>query len=151
MELPNVDSNGIHFGYIKADSLDPEVIDGMQAVKSCEDLTLEDEMHTALFGIARDALSDLDAQDFAQEALALLLEYNIEPTHEATHEGVLDGVKYRTSWLGGALHVFILRSPHITRCRQCSMCVPNAGNLDQIDEDGIETYDVPKDWRAEHV
>ena len=35
-------------------------------------------------------------------------------------EGECEGVKYRTSWLGGALHFFIFESPVIAKCRPCS-------------------------------
>jgi len=66
-----------------------------------------------------------------------------EPIHEGTHEGV----KYRTSWLGGALNVWIFESPHITHsARRASPCVPNAGILDTLDRD-VTAYDVPEDWR----
>lgn len=66
---------------------------------------------------------------------------------EPIHEGVKDGVKYRTSWLGGALNVFIFESPHITEAaRRASPCVPNAGILDTLDGD-VRAYDVPPEWR----
>lgn len=60
-------------------------------------------------------------------------------------------VKYRTSWLGGALHVWIFDSPHVTQqARRASPCVPNAGILDTLDGD-VLAYDVPADWRREQV
>lgn len=66
---------------------------------------------------------------------------------EPTHEGTYEDVHYRTTWLGGALLVFITQSPVISRARVCSPCVPNAGDLDSPDPDGVECYGVPNDWR----
>lgn len=69
-----------------------------------------------------------------------------EPIHEGEHEGV----KYRTSWLGGALNVYIFESPFVTEtARECSLCVPNAGNLDQVGQGSYQCYDVPASWRAD--
>lgn len=59
-------------------------------------------------------------------------------------EGECEGVKYSTSWLGGALHFFIFESPVIAKCRPCSPCVPNAGDLGS--EGDYEAYGVPEDW-----
>lgn len=68
-----------------------------------------------------------------------------EPIHEFEYEGV----KGRTSWLGGALHVWVFDSPEVGWYQQCSPCVPRAGNLDQPDDDGVLTYTVPKSWLRE--
>lgn len=67
---------------------------------------------------------------------------------EPIHEGEYEGVKFRTTWLGGALMVWIFQSPYLTRARLCSPCVPNCGDLDNLDPDGEECYDVPPDWRG---
>jgi hypothetical protein len=66
---------------------------------------------------------------------------------EAIVEGEYAGVKYRTSWLGGALNFWIFESPRAGLYQECSPCVPNAGNLDCPDNDGVLTYDVDPDWR----
>lgn len=65
---------------------------------------------------------------------------------EPIYEGEYEGVKYRTSWLGGAQNVWIFESPVIVKCDLCSPCVPNAGNLDCPNPDGYDTYGVPADW-----
>ena len=75
---------------------------------------------------------------------------------EPVHEGkiVIPGyppnpVHYRTSWLGGALHVWIFLSPFTTdKARRASPCVPNAGILDKLDG-SVTAYDVPADWRSD--
>ena len=58
------------------------------------------------------------------------------------YEGLTVGV----SLLGGAPMLWVYKSPHTTKARLCSPCVPNAGDLDNTDEDGYETYTVPDDW-----
>jgi hypothetical protein len=77
-----------------------------------------------------------------------------EPIHEgvkyvnAGYPTASCAVKYRTSWLGGALNVFITESPYITETAvECSLCVPGAGNLDQVGEGSYRCYDVPPEWR----
>lgn len=64
-------------------------------------------------------------------------------------EGECEGVKYRTSWLGGALHFFIFESPVIAKCRPCSPCVPNAG--EQGSEGDYEAYGVPEGWLSKEA
>ncbi len=61
--------------------------------------------------------------------------------------GEYEGVKYETSWLGGALNFVIISSPNITgKAHQGSPCVPNMGVLDTLDGD-YQCYDVPAEWR----
>lgn len=66
-------------------------------------------------------------------------------------EGECEGVKYGISHLGGAGLLWVYFSPHVTRAKLCSPCVPNAGDLDSRDPDGYECYDVPEDWRARDI
>lgn len=55
-----------------------------------------------------------------------------------------------TSWLGGALNVWIPRSDWVTNCYMCSICVPGSGNLDQAcgpEEGNCEAYcPHPDEW-----
>ena len=67
---------------------------------------------------------------------------------EPTISGTLDGVKYEISWLGGAPLLWVFESPIISKARLCSPCVPNAGDLDSLDDDGYECYGIPEDWRT---
>jgi hypothetical protein len=57
-----------------------------------------------------------------------------------------EGMKLGLSWLGGAAMVWVYQSPHTTQARQCSPCVPNAGDLDNQDPDGVECYTLPAEW-----
>ena len=86
-----------------------------------------------------------DVEDFVSRHVDREMEY-VE-IDEPIIEGTNDGVSWRTSWLGGALNLFIFHSPVIVRCSLCSPCVPNAGNLDSLGD--YETYGVPLDWLSE--
>ena len=67
---------------------------------------------------------------------------------EPTISGTLEGVKYEISWLGGAPLLFCLESPVISKARLCSPCVPNAGSLEDLDDEGYECYGIPDEWRT---
>lgn len=45
--------------------------------------------------------------------------------------------------------LMVLESPVIVNAALCSPCYPNAGDLDNLDEDGYETYFVPDSWFIE--
>lgn len=65
-----------------------------------------------------------------------------EPVHEGEHEGI----SYRTTWLGGACHLWVFRSPFIElRAGRASPCVPGAGILPGGDGD-VAAYTVPPTW-----
>lgn len=42
--------------------------------------------------------------------------------------------------------VMVTYSPHVNKVQQCSPCFPNAGDLDNPDENGIMAYMVPLTW-----
>jgi len=58
-------------------------------------------------------------------------------------------VKYLQGWLGGAPLIWILESPYLAYAPVCSPCVPNAGDLDNMGDDGetggILCYCAPPD------
>lgn len=87
-------------------------------------------------------------EDFVEGQISCHMEcaYIEEPIVEFEYEGVHG----RTSWLGGALNLWIFESPHTGLYEECSPCVPGAGNLDQPDPEGVLAYDVPADWRTDH-
>ena len=140
----------IPYGYVAALALDPEIVErllfGSQArdlafEEFCEEVSAEVETEAAARG-ARDwdawcerererRISDYAGPD----------EYRVE--------GVYRGVRYATSYLGGALNFWIFESPSTTdKARRASPCVPGAAILDVLD--GSEFgYDVPGDWRAD--
>lgn len=144
--MTNIDpDNGVAFGYIHADALrsDLDLLYNPLAL----DLTFEEFFeHEA--AIERRAAEEAGNFNFDTHALRDRLwdEWNCE---EPVIEGEFDGVTYRSSWLGGALHFFILKSPYITHAaRRASTCdEPNAGILNTLDGN-VTAYDVPPNWRA---
>lgn len=61
----------------------------------------------------------------------------------------VDGGKLEGSLFlfGGAYTVLISNSPIIAHKEKCSMCFPNAGNLDGEDDDqGVQCYTVPDNF-----
>ena len=70
--------------------------------------------------------------------------YCEEPVTAFTYEGV----KGQTTWLGGALLLWIFDSPYTGTFQLCSPCVPNACNLDQPENGGYAGYTVPTHWLA---
>lgn len=137
---------GIRFGVIPANSLDPEVVDELQARGT--DVHYEaarQDMEDAI----RKACKPYMLNELVQQVVDLAVEYMEFDDEEPVHEfKTLDGVVGSTGWLGGALHVWVYYSPNVGKFRQCSPCVPNAADLDSPDPDGIAGYDVPADWRA---
>jgi hypothetical protein len=164
---------GIAYGYISANSLDSDLVNELQ--DNGTDVYYADALEEAQKEVARTK----DAQDEAQENLEYVngfpdevaaftetLQYvkdnwsgssweqqfndRYQPD-EPIHEGEKDGVKYRTSWLGGALGVWIFESPFTGRFQECSPCVPHAANLDYPEDrpNAAATvgYDVPPSWR----
>lgn len=139
---------GIAYGYISAQSLDNDVVDNLMYGSQAIDLSYEpaldeymEEQKTAWIELEGN-LNNFPYDDLEEE-----FAHTYETSDEPIIEGELDGVKYRTSWLGGALNFWIFESPHVGHFQQCSPCVPGAANLDQPCEDGIKGYDVPAGWR----
>jgi len=129
---------GIAYGYISANSLDSDLVQellyGPKAI---------DESYADAY---RDAFPDNPESD-ADYAAVQAFNDSYE-CGESTISGELDGVTYRTSWLGGALNFFILKSPWTTdKARLASPCVPNAAILDTLDG-SVTGYNVPDDWRC---
>lgn len=89
-----------------------------------------------------------DKDDFVQNYMDRNSE-NIQ-IDEPVIEGVLDGVSYRVSWLGGSPGGFILSSPYTSKFRLCSPCVPGACDLSSPDPEGFIGYDVPPHWKRDH-
>ena len=149
---------GIRFGIIAANSLDPEVVNDIQM--NGKDVHWEEAKVDISIGIKRvcgDYMSDRDADDVADLAVERMSDHfeQDEPVHEFDIECPGYGrVKGRTTWLGGALMVWIFESPFTGLFRLCSPCVPGACDLDSPvnalrDKIGEIGYDVPADWRSQ--
>lgn len=138
---------GIAYGYISANSLDPEWVDTLMYSNFAVDLSYKEAENEHIQVRESEWLEDhddLEDFDYGDEEAAFSESYE---GYEPTITGTLEGVQYQSSWLGGALHFFIFESPHVDTFQVCSPCVPGAADLDSPSKSGIEGYDVPSDWR----
>lgn len=68
---------------------------------------------------------------------------------EATHATYnKDGLICEYSFNSSMNILFIFKSPRIVACRFCSPCVPGAGDLDNPDPNGVQTYALPEAFLA---
>ncbi len=118
------EKTGVRFGYISSNKLDSEVVQAL-VYDYGTDYSYEEYV--------KENPNEEDYEDYEND--------------EPSIEGLMDGVSYGTSWLGGALNFFIFESPVIVKRALCSPCVPNAGDLGNPGD--FECYGVPEDWRYE--
>ena len=138
---PNVNpETGIRYGIISANSLDGELVQDLLYYEG-EDLSWKEAEEEIKIAMREEGVTEEDWDRTLDDRLSDV--YIDEPIVE----GECEGVKYRTSWLGGALHFWIFESHRIGKYNLCSPCAPNAGNLDCPNENGYECYDVPEGWR----
>lgn len=141
---------GIRYGIISANALDPEIIDEIQT--RGKDLHHEGAMNAVEADIRCACEGYLTAHE-VQDVVDLARSYVCtDVIDEPIHSFEIDGVKGQTTWLGGALMVWIFDSPHTGVFRLCSPCVPNCCDLNSPvdvlrDKVGEIGYDVPPDWR----
>lgn len=130
---------GIAYGYIAAQALGSELVHELMDGTGAERFV--NHSHAYFEAQYRREHELDDADELPDDA------YDVYEPYEDEVEGVIDGVHYASSWLGGALNFFILESPVTTdKARMASPCVPNAGILDTLDG-SVTSYDVPADWR----
>ncbi len=138
--VANINKNtGIAFGYISARALHDDVVDSL----------LNDGINESYQEAYKEHKAALIEEGLTEDVIERKMEIFAErwEDYEPTISGEYEGVKYCTSWLGGALNFFIFESPVITeKARLASPCVPNAAILDTLDG-SVQGYDVPADWR----
>lgn len=137
---------GIRYGIIAANSLHSDVLDNIQ---SGRDVRYEEALAELKAGILR-VCEDFIGTNALGDVIDLAIEKMTEAWEddEPVYEFQIDGVRGQTTWLGGALLVWVFESPHIVRHSLCSPCVPNCGDLDSPeDAEGYICYDVPPAWR----
>jgi len=74
-----------------------------------------------------------------------------EGCEEELRWGVYQGVKYQSSWLGGALNFWIFESPYIVNGGRASPCVPGACILNKENTGPVEGYGIPADWWSQYA
>lgn len=144
---------GIRFGVIACQNLDQDIVEDLWYGYGAVDLSykaareeLEETLKREGSALVDDGELDIDdLSDWVDRELEARSDYI--QIDEPTIEGTYQGVQYQISWLGGAPLLFVFESPVISRARLCSPCVPNAGDLDNLDDDGVECYGVPAEWR----
>lgn len=110
-----------------------------------------------LLGVVQDALDDGIIEN-SRSIESMMFETNPENYYNDYHvlEGTIntpDGeMEVSISNGGGADFMFVSKSPYTKMVNECSIVVPNAGNLQSPNDGGIEAYSVPPDWfRAEDI
>ena len=59
-----------------------------------------------------------------------------------------EGNEFMVSYLGSAPLIWCLKTDKIVKARLCSPCVPNAGNLSELDDEyGEKCYGVPDKYK----
>lgn len=142
---PNINpETGVPYGIITLLRLDPDIIEILLYGQQAKDLSYEQAKEQYLLERQRDWDAGLLCGEFDEQAAVDTFndQYNND---EPVIGGEYQGVTYQTTWLGGAQLLFVFHSPFIRKCRPCSLCVPNAGDL--ATEGGYAAYDVAPDWR----
>lgn len=149
---------GIHYGAISGHSLDHDVLDAIQAkVFGLEyQAAYKEHLKQLLQEYAISFPDDLTIQQLIDKCEANDIDPDLdyfaenfdcwEPSGTVKHEGLT----VTFDWLGGAPLIIVNESPFVTFANPCSPCVPNAGDLDNLDPDGVECYTVPENWLASY-
>lgn len=95
-----------------------------------------------------DAL-DCGVQAATQEAFTSIQEGYEDNEETYWYQDNEQGLVLQLSYLGGAALLTIMASPWVVRAQPCSPCCPNAGDLDSLDPEGVETFCLPPDWVQE--
>ena len=130
--IPNTDPiTGIKYGTVYLNKLQPWVFEEF----------IDKGVDQSFLAAKKECLGD----KFTEEE-EKYYDDNYDSDRVGDHTLEIDEMKLEMNHLGGALLVWVMKSPHITQCRECSPCVPRAGDLSAKDEHGFDTYDLPKDW-----
>lgn len=140
---------GVRYGVISSNSINQELLSDI-CMGGVDEHWMQhvDEITKQVRRSVEDG--DITEDDYDDE-LELMLEKagdawsDDEPVYTFTK----DGVNGRTTWLGGALLLWVFESPHIGQFKLCSPCVPNACDLNSPIEDGYDGYTVPESWLAD--
>jgi hypothetical protein len=160
------EKTGVACGFISANSLDTEIVMDLTMGFNVDNFRniSEDQAVAEIAESYRNRIRDNEdeadicrVEDMSDDEIFDMLQESGQVGYEdlvcetPIVSGVYEGVHYMSSWLGGALHFFIMESPVITgKAGRASPCVPGAGILDDL-SGGVVAYDVPLDWRADQM
>lgn len=163
--MTNMDAHGIRYTLFSCNSIDSDVLHELLYTHG-KDLSYEAACKEHLaqefnkFTEAADELAiaraesgaDRENPDVGEDDLIFdeeALMENFDPMiDEPIIAGVLDGVTYQTTWLGGAQLLFCFRSPVVGHFALCSPCAPGAadGNSRRSRDEGYMGFDLPPSW-----
>jgi hypothetical protein len=130
-----------------------------EAVIACAEnglIDFSDEIDDFIFEWLEAKLGTSDPDEYVENCLEEFSD--TYQSDEPTIEGEYEGIKYRIMWLGGAPNLWVIEGPVGYATQLCSLCVPNAANLDagwnefdvDSDDNGVsylhECYILPRDW-----
>lgn len=144
MSLANINpETGIRYGVISANSINGFVFQDIfdQVYNFFSELCYNEAIEELKIDNPEDAEDEEKLDEFEQDFFD-----NFQP-EEIWGDFELDGIKGHLSCLGGAYIIFVTESPYTTKAKLCSPCVPNAGDLDSLNENGYTCYDVPPEWK----
>lgn len=105
------------------------------------------------YNIAKNIMEDTDFDDLAnlEKDIGSVVDCDFQfDSYQAEEEEYMytdkKGNEFQLGWLGGAPLIWVLKSDNIVCARPCSPCVPNAGDLDNLNDGGIECYGLPVEW-----
>ena len=155
MTIPNIDSEtGIPYGIIHANNL-PELYD--EIISMGESVTFREfrnqvlcELASSISCILSEHGISLSDPETAAEEIFDSADMNCWECDEEEYEYELDGVKILLSYLGGAALIWVIESPYVAPCKQCSPCIPHGGDLDNPDCEGSNAYSLPPEWLEEN-
>ena len=134
--IPNMNSEtGIRYGVVALDSLEDWVWDEFfhQGTNETQEAVAKE------YNVEN--MPEDEQQAFWDNYYADEEEYSLET----------DGMSLGLSYLGGAPLVYVFQSPHMTQARECSPCIPGAGNLDSQEVGSFDCYTLPQDWFRNNV
>jgi len=152
----NMDEEGIHYGVIPMNELEPYLMwECLQdAIMCAEGEAFEanwldgDCLFQAWFPEEYERWEEEEDEDEKENIMTSAqykcqdMDTDYHPHVELEYEGV--------TMISSDELLFVKNSPHKGMYALCSPCMPNAGNLMEPDEDGVETHDVPKEWRRDN-
>lgn len=151
------EETGIPYGIISSNEMSQYVVDDLMYTYGTN-VSDQEALKEARLEFLQDNLSQEDFDELPESEYEEKLEelgwddhnlWDSYQTDEPYIYGEHEGVKYETSWLGGALNFVIISSPYITnKANKGSPCVPNMGVLDTLNGT-YRAYNVPNSWREQ--
>lgn len=123
---------GIHYGVIFPDSINPEAYDDI--IRDSDDLIYEEsreEFESGLISAIKEYCEDnylhIDEKDIDIDSIMDNWNDSYDNDNHSYH---YTDAEYELHICDDNYGIYVIKSPYYTYCRQCSLCSPNAGDLD---------------------